>query len=64
MSCPDHFGLFVRVASKGQIEAAAKVAYMNNRAGCTEWEALSEKHKRDWRAKVTPVITAALNAQS
>ena len=63
MSVPDHFGLYVRAATEGQIEAAAKVAYMNNRAGQTAWEDLSERHKKDWRAKVKPVITAALNAQ-
>lgn len=60
---PDHFGLFVRTATEGQIEAAAKVAYMNNRAGRTSWEELSERFKQDWRAKVKPVVNAALNAR-
>lgn len=62
MTVPDHFGLHIREASKEQVEAAAKTAYLNNRAGRTSWEELSEKYKQDWRAKVRPVINAALNA--
>lgn len=62
MTVPDYFGLHTKVATERQIEAAARVAYLNNRAGKTEWEALSEQHKKEWRAKVKTVVQAALNA--
>jgi flagellar biosynthesis chaperone FliJ len=63
MTVPDYFGLHVKKASEAQIEAAAKQAYLNNRAGRTSWENLDERHKKDWRTKVKPVVEAALNAR-
>ena len=50
-------------ASREQIEAAAKQAYMNNRAGTVEWQDVSEKHKAEWRARARSVVEAALNAK-
>lgn len=50
-------------ATDTQIEAAAKQAYENNRAGEVEWRDVPEKFKNDWRAKVRSVVEAALNAK-
>jgi hypothetical protein len=58
----DYFGLHVREPTERQIEAAAKQAYLNNRAGHTSWEDLEDRHKLAWRGKVKSVVRAALNA--
>ena len=50
------------MATEQQIEAGAEVAYRNNRAGSVKWLDLPEQYKLDWRAKVRPVIDAALQA--
>jgi hypothetical protein len=58
----DHFGLHIREPNQRQIEAAAKQAYLNNRAGKTSWEDLDNNKKDAWRVKVRPIVYAALNA--
>lgn len=50
-------------ATDAQIEAAAKQAYMNNRAGTTDWHDVSEKHKSEWRYRVRSVVEAAINVE-
>lgn len=49
-------------ATDAQIEAAARQAYKNNRAGTIEWSDIQEKYRSEWRAKVRSVVEAALNA--
>lgn len=47
-----------------EVEAAAEVAYLRNRAGSTSWRDLPENHKRVWREKVTPILTAAAQVRA
>jgi hypothetical protein len=48
-------------ATDAQIEAAAEAAYMRSREGTTEWRDVSDKHQDEWRARVRPVVEAALS---
>lgn len=63
MAEPDVFEFYRVIATPKQIEAAAKQAYLNNRASDTPWEGVEEHHKEAWRAKVKTVVEAALNAE-
>jgi hypothetical protein len=49
--------------SEAEVEAAAEVAYLRNRAGSTAWRDLSVRHRRDWCEKVTPILTAAAHVR-